>query len=162
MWVWDHLCESIVPETQLLQHLQVIQKLFEHGTQVQKTVLANTMEGHVLMLSLQMYGCHVVHHISRGTGGLIPAMHSSSSTVNWWICMCSLLLQHPSHLGPHCLYMMIWDWAHMHILADWQVLAKFAQFQQDSMFILYRVCIDCHATALLLHAHNRVICPLHI
>jgi len=28
MWVWDHLCESIVPETQLSQHLQVIQKLF--------------------------------------------------------------------------------------------------------------------------------------
>lgn len=42
---------------------QVIQKLFEHGTQVQKTVLANTMEGHVLPLSLQMYGCRVVQKV---------------------------------------------------------------------------------------------------
>ena len=42
----------------------MIQKLFEHGTQVQKTVLANTMEGHVLALSLQMYGCRVVQKVS--------------------------------------------------------------------------------------------------
>jgi hypothetical protein len=42
---------------------KVIQKLFEHGTQVQKTVLANTMEGHVLPLSLQMYGCRVVQKV---------------------------------------------------------------------------------------------------
>ncbi|EIM90053.1 ARM repeat-containing protein [Stereum hirsutum FP-91666 SS1] len=38
----------------------VIQKLFEHGTQVQKTVLATSMETHILSLSLQMYGCRVV------------------------------------------------------------------------------------------------------
>ncbi|KAF9464721.1 ARM repeat-containing protein [Collybia nuda] len=38
----------------------VIQKLFEHGTQVHKTKLVNIMEGHVLTLSLQMYGCRVV------------------------------------------------------------------------------------------------------
>lgn len=44
--------------------LQVIQKLFEHGTQVQKTILANLMEGHVLSLSLQMYGCRVVQKAS--------------------------------------------------------------------------------------------------
>lgn len=43
--------------------LQVIQKLFEHGTQVQKTVLANAMEGHILPLSLQMYGCRVVQKV---------------------------------------------------------------------------------------------------
>jgi hypothetical protein len=43
--------------------LQVIQKLFEHGTQIQKTVLANTMGGHVLTLSLQMYGCRVVQKV---------------------------------------------------------------------------------------------------
>lgn len=42
---------------------KVIQKMFEHGTQVQKTVLANTMEGHVLPLSLQMYGCRVVQKV---------------------------------------------------------------------------------------------------
>ncbi|KIJ69377.1 hypothetical protein HYDPIDRAFT_80004 [Hydnomerulius pinastri MD-312] len=57
--------DEIVPDNalQLIQDVfgnYVIQKLFEHGTQVQKTFLANTMEGHVLPLSLQMYGCRVV------------------------------------------------------------------------------------------------------
>lgn len=57
--------EEIVPANilQLVQDVfgnYVIQKLFEHGTQMQKTLLANTMEGHVLHLSLQMYGCRVV------------------------------------------------------------------------------------------------------
>jgi pumilio RNA-binding family len=48
----------------ILYTMQVIQKLFEHGTQVQKTVLANTMEGHILALSLQMYGCRVVQKVA--------------------------------------------------------------------------------------------------
>ncbi|PFH54339.1 hypothetical protein AMATHDRAFT_135939 [Amanita thiersii Skay4041] len=57
--------DEIVPDNtlQLIQDVfgnYVIQKLFEHGTQVQKTLLANTMEGHILALSLQMYGCRVV------------------------------------------------------------------------------------------------------
>ncbi|EPQ58108.1 ARM repeat-containing protein [Gloeophyllum trabeum ATCC 11539] len=57
--------DEIVPNNalQLIQDVfgnYVIQKLFEHGTQVQKTLLANTMEGHILPLSLQMYGCRVV------------------------------------------------------------------------------------------------------
>jgi mRNA-binding protein PUF3 len=38
----------------------VIQKLFEHGNQSQKKILANNMRGHVLALSTQMYGCRVV------------------------------------------------------------------------------------------------------
>ncbi|KAG6890682.1 hypothetical protein C0995_005054 [Termitomyces sp. Mi166 len=38
----------------------VIQKLFEHGTQVQKICLAQTMEGSIHGLSQQMYGCRVV------------------------------------------------------------------------------------------------------
>jgi hypothetical protein len=42
----------------------VIQKMFEHGTQVQKSVLANTMEGHILTLSTQLYGCRVVQKVS--------------------------------------------------------------------------------------------------
>lgn len=37
----------------------VIQKLFEHGDQQQKATLAKKMEGHVLQLSMQMYGCRV-------------------------------------------------------------------------------------------------------
>lgn len=38
----------------------VIQKFFEQGSQVQKTAMAKVLEGHVLQLSLQMYGCRVV------------------------------------------------------------------------------------------------------
>ena len=38
----------------------VIQKFFEHGNQLQKSILAKQMEGHVLTLSTQMYGCRVV------------------------------------------------------------------------------------------------------
>jgi len=59
---------EIVPHNalQLIQDVfgnYVIQKLFEYGTQIQKTALANTMEGHVLQLSLQMYGCRVVQKV---------------------------------------------------------------------------------------------------
>ncbi|KAH7103882.1 ARM repeat-containing protein [Auriculariales sp. MPI-PUGE-AT-0066] len=57
--------DEIVPSSalQLIQDVfgnYVIQKLFEHGSPVQKTALAKTMEGHILQLSLQMYGCRVV------------------------------------------------------------------------------------------------------
>ncbi|KAF5099679.1 hypothetical protein D0Z00_001562 [Geotrichum galactomycetum] len=38
----------------------VIQKFFELGNQVQKSIIAKQMEGNVLRLSLQMYGCRVV------------------------------------------------------------------------------------------------------
>ena len=41
----------------------VIQKFFEHGNQSQKKVLANQMKGHILALSLQMYGCRVVQKV---------------------------------------------------------------------------------------------------
>ncbi|KAJ7452368.1 armadillo-type protein [Mycena galericulata] len=57
--------DEIVPGNalQLIQDVfgnYVIQKLFEHGTQAQKTLLANTMEGHIVYLSLNLYGCRVV------------------------------------------------------------------------------------------------------
>lgn len=41
----------------------VIQKLFEHGNQVQKKVLAESMKHHVHELSQQMYGCRVVQKV---------------------------------------------------------------------------------------------------
>ena len=41
----------------------VVQKLFEHGSQAQKAILAKQMEGHILSLSLQMYGCRVVQKV---------------------------------------------------------------------------------------------------
>lgn len=43
----------------------VIQKLFEHGNQVQKRVLAEQMKNHVMELSMQMYGCRVVQKVSK-------------------------------------------------------------------------------------------------
>jgi pumilio RNA-binding family len=38
----------------------VIQKFFEFGSQEQKQTLAQRVRGHVLPLSLQMYGCRVI------------------------------------------------------------------------------------------------------
>lgn len=43
---------------------QVIQKLYEHGTQIQKTVLANIMKGRVLAFSCHRYGCRVVQKVT--------------------------------------------------------------------------------------------------
>ncbi|RDX56662.1 ARM repeat-containing protein [Lentinus brumalis] len=57
--------DEIVPQyaIQLMQDVfgnYVVQKMFEYGTQAQKTRLVSTMEGQILGLSLQMYGCRVV------------------------------------------------------------------------------------------------------
>jgi hypothetical protein len=41
----------------------VIQKFFEHGSSEQKETLAVNMEGQILNLSLQMYGCRVVQKV---------------------------------------------------------------------------------------------------
>lgn len=41
----------------------MIQKFFEQGSQAQKTAMAKVLEGHVLQLSLQMYGCRVVQKV---------------------------------------------------------------------------------------------------
>lgn len=38
----------------------VVQKLFEYGTREQISALAAQLDGNVLSLSLQMYGCRVV------------------------------------------------------------------------------------------------------
>ena len=37
--------------------------MFEYGTAAQKARLVSTMEGQVLGLSLQMYGCRVVQKV---------------------------------------------------------------------------------------------------
>lgn len=55
----------------------VVQKLFEHGNQTQKKILANQMKGHVLALSTQMYGCRVVQKVSiRHLSGKIARANS--------------------------------------------------------------------------------------
>ncbi len=55
------LMQASVPHAENL--LQVIQKLFEHGTAHQRAQLATCMDGHILALSLQMYGCRVVQKV---------------------------------------------------------------------------------------------------
>lgn len=55
----------------------VVQKLFEHGNQTQKKILANQMKGHVLALSTQMYGCRVVQKVSSAPFALFTSPNSS-------------------------------------------------------------------------------------
>ncbi|KAJ7155945.1 armadillo-type protein [Mycena crocata] len=71
--------DEIVPDNtlQLIQDVfgnYVIQKLFEHGTQAQKTVLAGTMEGHVVYLSSNLYGCRVVQ---KAIESILPDQQAS-------------------------------------------------------------------------------------
>jgi pumilio RNA-binding family len=40
-------------------------QFFEHGTQQQRRELASQLVGHVLVLSLQMYGCRVIQKVRR-------------------------------------------------------------------------------------------------
>ncbi|KAJ7835477.1 armadillo-type protein [Mycena leptocephala] len=49
-------------------------KLFEHGTQVQKTMLANTMEGHVFYLSCNLYGRRAVQ---KAIESILPGQQPS-------------------------------------------------------------------------------------
>ncbi|KAJ3987358.1 ARM repeat-containing protein [Lentinula detonsa] len=59
--VFDEIVpHNVLPLIQDVFGNYVIQKLFEHGTQVHKSRLAAEMEGHILALSKQMYGCRVV------------------------------------------------------------------------------------------------------
>jgi pumilio RNA-binding family len=43
----------------------VIQKFFEYGTTEQKRILGEKLVGHVLELSLQMYGCRVIQKVLK-------------------------------------------------------------------------------------------------
>jgi hypothetical protein len=43
---------------------------------MQKTILAKQMDGHVISLSLQMYGCRVVQKVSQGWFGQWWVTHS--------------------------------------------------------------------------------------
>jgi len=49
----------------------VIQKMLELGDAKQKALLATTMEGNVVHLSMHMYGCRVSQHDVNGDGRLI-------------------------------------------------------------------------------------------
>ena len=43
--------------------MQVIQKLFEYGSPTQRGKICGAIQGHLLQLSLQMYGCRVVQKV---------------------------------------------------------------------------------------------------
>lgn len=58
----------------------VVQQLFEHGTMVQKKMLAAKMQGHVPRLSEQLYGCRCVQEVST------EATQNSSSSATNQIC----------------------------------------------------------------------------
>lgn len=58
----------------------VLQKFFEHGNQAQKTILAKQMEGHVVSLSLQMYGCRVVQKVCINRWGKLKQDDNANST----------------------------------------------------------------------------------
>ena len=53
----------------------VIQKFFEHGTAEQIKALGRVLEGNVLVLSLQMYGCRVIQKVRLRS--LVRALHRS-------------------------------------------------------------------------------------
>ncbi|KAJ7683737.1 armadillo-type protein [Mycena olivaceomarginata] len=53
---------------------KVIHKLFEHGTQAQKTMLANTLAGDVFYLSCSLYGCRVVQ---KAIESILPEQQAS-------------------------------------------------------------------------------------
>lgn len=43
----------------------IVQKLFEYGTLVQKKLLAAKMQGNVVDLSMNIYGCRCIQEVSR-------------------------------------------------------------------------------------------------
>jgi mRNA-binding protein PUF3 len=63
----EHVFREIEPNAlQLMKDVfgnYVIQKFFEHGSQVQKKIIAAQMKGKVAELSVQMYSCRVVQKV---------------------------------------------------------------------------------------------------
>jgi mRNA-binding protein PUF3 len=72
----EQLFKEVLPNSvQLMKDVfgnYVIQKLFEHGNQVQKKLLASTMKGKVSDLSVQTYACRVVQKVTMTHEELEP------------------------------------------------------------------------------------------
>jgi hypothetical protein len=68
----------------------VIQKFFEHGSQVQKKIIAAKMKGKVAELSTQMYACRVVQKVCKPpapTSHLCKDANALSRrllSMSWW------------------------------------------------------------------------------
>lgn len=78
----DRIFREIEPNAvQLMKDLfgnYVIQKFFDHGSQVQKSILADKMKGRMVDMSMQMYSCRVVQKVCAD---LITAMDSRLTLV---------------------------------------------------------------------------------
>lgn len=61
--LFSEICPNAVALMKDVFGNYVIQKLFEHGSQVEKKILADRMKGQVISLSLQMYSCRVVQKV---------------------------------------------------------------------------------------------------
>lgn len=61
--VFTEICPNAVALMKDVFGNYVIQKLFEHGSQVQKRILGDKMKTQVVSLSVQMYACRVVQKV---------------------------------------------------------------------------------------------------
>lgn len=67
----------------------VVQQLFEHGTMVQKKLLAAKMKGHVPQLSAQLYGCRCVQEVSAQVTKGFQATPANQIHRLWSMCSSS-------------------------------------------------------------------------
>jgi Pumilio-family RNA binding repeat len=58
---------SVDPGSMELTQQQVLQKLCELGTPAERAAVSNILEGNLLALSLNMYGCRVLQKVRRVT-----------------------------------------------------------------------------------------------
>lgn len=68
----------------------VVQKMFEQGDQAQKARLAKEMEGKMLTLSMQMYGCRV----SPSWPVVVKHLHQTPQTAVLSLCLCRSCRRH--------------------------------------------------------------------
>eukprot|EP00478_Filoreta_tenera_P000908 GABV01000914.1.p2 GENE.GABV01000914.1~~GABV01000914.1.p2 ORF type:complete len:137 (+),score=37.37 GABV01000914.1:237-647(+) len=72
----DKIFQQLLPETLNLCTKvfsnYVVQKMFEFGSEPQRLALAESMRGHISMLSCQMYGCRVVQKALECVKGSAP------------------------------------------------------------------------------------------
>jgi len=75
----------------------VIQKFFEFGTSEQKQMLAQRIRGHVMPLSLQMYGCRIVQKA-------LESIPSEMQVLLVCVCLLNIISSHRlQYYSAQCL-----------------------------------------------------------